>query len=124
MAGNEIQASCSLRVTNGHLKANLTTGTVNIAQAVAKGPAPGCVNVGTTEEVISFAELTTLGLILIINLDTTNYVQFGPESAGAMVAAVRLNPGEPNLFRLEPGVTYRAKADTAACNVQFMAFNN
>lgn len=121
---NEMQSSCSLRVTNGHLKSNLNSGTVNITQAVAKGPTPGTVNVGTSEEVISFAELTTLGVIQIINLDTTNFVQFGPESAGAMVAAIRLKPGEPNQFRLEPGVTYRAKADTAACNVQFMAFNN
>lgn len=121
---NEIQASCSLRVTNGFLKANLNTGTVNITQAVAKGPATGCVNVGTSEEVISFAELTTLGVVQITNLDTAHFVQFGPESSGAMVAAIRLMPGEPNQFRLEPGVTYRAKADTAACNVQFMAFNN
>jgi hypothetical protein len=121
---NEIQSSCTLRVTNGHLKSNLNTGTVNITQAVAKGPSPGTVNVGTSEEVISFAELTTLGVVQIINLDTTNFVQFGPEATGAMVAAIRLKPGEPNQFRLEPGVTYRAKADTQACNVQFMAFNN
>jgi len=121
---NEISVSCSLRVANGYLKSNLNSGSVNITQAVAKGPTPGTVNVGTSEEVISFAELTTLGLIQIVNLDTTNFVQFGPESSGAMVAAIRLNPGEPNQFRLEPGVTYRAKADTAACNVQFSAFNN
>jgi hypothetical protein len=121
---NEISVSCSLRVANGFLKSNLNTGSVNITQAVAKGPTPGTVNVGTSEEVISFAELTTLGIIQIINLDTTNFVQFGPESAGAMVAAIRLKPGEPNQFRLEPGVTYRAKADTGACNVQFSAFNN
>jgi hypothetical protein len=121
---NEITASCSLRVANGYLQSNLTTGARSITQAVAKGPTPGTVNVGTTEEVISFAELTTLGIVQIINLDTANFVQFGPESSGAMVATIRLNPGEPNQFRLEPGVTYRAKADTAACNVQFMAFNN
>lgn len=121
---NEISASCTLRVTNGNLKSNLTPGSVSIDQAVARGPAPGSVNVGTTEEVISFAELTTLGIIQIINLDTTNYVQFGPESGGAMIPSVRLKPGEPNQFRLEPGVTYRAKANTAACNVQFMAFND
>ena len=120
---NEIVSACTLRVTNGYLSSNLVR-SATITQAVAKGPTPGTVNVGTSEEVISFAELTTLGLIQILNLDTTNFVQFGPESAGAMVAAMRLKPGEPNQFRLEPGVTYRAKADTAACNVQFMAFNN
>lgn len=121
---NEIQSGCTLRVTNGFLKANLTPGTVNISQAVAKGPTPGCVVVGTSEEVISFAELTTLGLIQIVNLDPTHFVQFGPEVSGAMAPAARLMPGEPNQFRLEPGVTYRAKADTAACAVVFNAFNN
>jgi hypothetical protein len=121
---NEIQASCTLRVTNGFLKANLPTGTVNITQAVAKGPTPGCVVVGTAEEVISFAELTTLGVIQIVNLDPLNYVQFGPESLGVMVPCVRLKPGEPNQFRLVPGVTYRAKANLGACNVVFSAFND
>lgn len=122
---NEITASCTLRVANGYLQSNLTTGAKSITQAVAKGPTPGTVNVGTSEEAISFAELTTLGVIQIINLDTTNFVQFGPDDgAGNMVAAIRLKPGEPNQFRLEPGVTYYAKADTEACNVQFMAFNN
>lgn len=120
---NEITSACTLRVNNGYLSSNLVR-SATITQAVAKGPSPGCVNVGTSEEVISFAELTTLGVIQIINLDTTNFVQFGPESGGAMIPAIRLMPGEPNQFRLEPGVTYRAKADTAACNVQFMGFNN
>ena len=121
---NEIQSSCSLRVSNGNLKSTLNPGAVNVSQAVAKGPSPGCVAVGTSEEVISFAELTTLGVIQITNLDTTNFVDFGPESSGAMVAAVRIKAGEVWQFRLVPGVTYRAKADTLACNVVFSAFNN
>lgn len=121
---DEIQSSCTLRVANGNLKSNLTPGTITIDQAVAKGPSPGCVVVGTSEEVISFAELTTLGVIQITNLDTTNYVDFGPESGGAMVAAVRIQAGEVWQFRLVPGVTYRAQADTAACNVVFAGFND
>ena len=121
---NEITSSCTLRVANGSLKSTLSPGQQLIAQAVAKGPSPGCVNVGTSEEVISFAELTTLGVVQITNLDGTNFVDFGPESGGAMVAAVRIKAGEVWQFRLVPGVTYRAKADTLACNVLFMGFNN
>ena len=122
MAG-EIVSSCTLRVNKGLVASNLPV-SKTIDMALAAGPSPGYVNVGTSEEVISFAELTTLGLIQIVNTDSTNFVQFGPESSGAMVAAMRLKPGEPNQFRLEPGVTYRAKADTASCGVIFSAFNN
>lgn len=122
---NEIQSTCSLRVTNGSLKSNLMPGTVNIAQAIAKGPTPGTVNVGTSAEVISFAELTTLGVIQITNLDGTNYIEFGPDDGASDIQpAIRIEAGECWQFRLVPGVTYYAKADTAACNVQFMAFND
>jgi hypothetical protein len=121
---NEMQSTCSLRVTNGSLKSNLTPGTINITQAVAKGPAPGTVNVGTSAEVISFAELTTLGVIQITNLDATNYIEFGPDVGSDIQPAIRIEAGECWQFRLVPGVTYYAKANTGACNVQFMAFND
>ena len=120
---DEITVSASIRVRNGNLRADINPGSLQIDQAVARGPAPGSVNVGTSEEVISFAELATLGLIHIQNLDGTNFVDFGPESGGAMVAAVRVLAGEVALFRLVPATTYRAKADTAACNVVFSGFN-
>jgi hypothetical protein len=125
MATDVIAATCSLRVANGDLKQNHNPGAVLIDQAVAAGPAPGFVSVGfAAEEVISFSELSTLGPIMITNLGPTNYVTFGPESAGAMVAAVRINAGETWMFRLVPGVTYRAQAATAACGVLFLAYNN
>jgi hypothetical protein len=121
---DEITVSASLKVRNGNLRADINPGALQIDQAVARGPSPGSVNVGTSEEVISFAELATLGWCLIQNLDATNYVDFGPESGGAMVAAIRVEAGEVALFRLVPGTTYRAKANTAACNVAFYGFND
>lgn len=121
---NEINITAAIRVRNGNLKADANPGSLQVDQAVARGPAPGSVNVGTSEEVISFAELATLGWLHILNLDATNFVLFGPESSGAMVAAVKVGPGEAAVFRMVPGVTYRAKADTGACNVIFSGFNN
>ena len=121
---NEIVSTCSLRVTNGNLKSNLNPGSVNITQAVAKGPSPGCVVVGfAADEVISFAELATLGVIQITNLGPTNFVQFGPNNGGTMLPAIKILAGETWQFRLVPGVTYRAQADTADCSVIFSAFN-
>lgn len=121
---DEITINASIRVRNGNLRADINPGSLQIDQAAARGPAPGSVNVGTSEEAIGFGELATLGLLMIHNLDATNFVDFGPESGGAMVAAVRVKPGEVALFRMVPGTTYRAKADTAACNVVFSGFND
>jgi hypothetical protein len=121
---NEIRVNASIQVTNGALKSGINPGQFSVTQSVARGPSPGCVNVGTSEEVVSFAELATLGWLHITNLGPTNYVDFGPESAGAMVAAIRLKAGESAVLRLVPGVTYRAKAAVAACNVIFSGFND
>lgn len=120
---NEITLSAALRVRNGSLISDCNPGNLQIDQAVARGPSPGSVNVGTSEEVISFAELATLGWLHITNLDPTNYVDFGPESGGAMVGALRIMPGKVAVFQMIPATVYRAKANTAACNVVFAGFN-
>lgn len=70
--------------------------------------------IGTTEEVVNFGDITTEGYMTLQNIDPTNYVTYGPESAGAMVVMGKLKPGEPAVFRVAPGVVMRAKADTAA----------
>jgi hypothetical protein len=41
-----------------------------------------------------------------------------------MSACLRLIPGAPQLLYLEPGVTWRAKANTATCKVLFWALNS
>jgi hypothetical protein len=120
---NEINVTISMRVRKGNLVADVIPGNQQIDMGVARGPVPGTVVVDTTEAAVSFAALATLGLIVITNLDATNYIDFGPEESGAMVAAVRVKAGESCIFRLVPGTTYRAKANTAACDVQFLAFN-
>lgn len=120
---NEINVTISMRVRKGNLVADVIPGSQQIDMGVARGPVPGTVEVGTTEQVIAFANLATLGLLAITNLDDTNFIDFGPEESGAMIAAVRVNAGETCLFRMVPGTTYRAKANTAACDVQFFGFN-
>ncbi|SFH96726.1 hypothetical protein [Planctomicrobium piriforme] len=81
-------------------------------------------SIGTSEEVIGFGDLGTVGRCEIINLDGTNYVDIGPESGGAMVPMVRLKPGECHAFRLKPGITLRGQANTAACKVQFRFYED
>ena len=82
------------------------------------------VDVGTSEEALVVGDLSGVeGFIALRNLDATNFVTWGPESGGAMVAIGKLLPlGEPAIFRMKPGVTLRLKADTAACKVQVKLF--
>lgn len=65
---------------------------------------------------------TIEGLLYMKNLDATNYVKIGPTSAGAIVPMVRLRPGKVALIPLEPGLTLRAQANTAACLVEFRLY--
>ena len=120
-----INSSCVLNVNHGSLRSNLNPGQTTLAQAVARGPSPGCVVVGTADTEIDFSELATLGVIQITNLATANYVDFGPaDGAGSFKPSTRLKFGETWQFRLVPGVTYFAKSDTAASAVVFSAFND
>jgi hypothetical protein len=66
---------------------------------------------------LAVGDVGTLGLFMIRNLDSTNYVQIGKKVAGAMEASIRLRPGIPMVIQSEPGITWTAKANTAACKV-------
>lgn len=118
---NEIAVNVSANVSNGNLKFTFSPGTVYVDQAAVGGPTPGQVVVGTTEETISLAELTTYGWVFIQNLDSTNFVEWG-FSAG--VYGGKLEPGEVALFRLKHGASLRMKADTAACKVLVYALED
>jgi len=81
----------------------------------------GVLSIGTSEEDITFTDVTTPRRLCMMNMDATNFVKFGPKSGGAMVEFGRLYPdSSPASFDLGPsGVTLRMIADTAACKVLF-----
>jgi hypothetical protein len=74
--------------------------------------------------------ITTLGIAYLYNLDPTNYIQWGPDSGGALVPVGRLlprstsTPDIPAVLRLEPGITLRAKAHTGNCNLLLAVYGN
>lgn len=123
---NEIKITSAIEVENGNLKFPRHGGgqPLSFDQATLGGPYPGTIEIGTAEEVVSLSELTTLGWAKFINLDNTNYVTWGPESGGAMVPIGRMEPGEPAQFRIEPGITLRMQANTAACKVMILVFED
>ena len=80
--------------------------------------------IGTSEEDIAPTDLTDPGFYVCINLSTSNYVQIGPKSGGAMVAVHRLRASNGMCFgELEPSATLRAIANTAACNVLIVVWD-
>jgi hypothetical protein len=110
---NEISLNVSLTLTNGYQKESISPGQILITQA-AIGRAGGIFSIGTSEEDLTLPDISTLGYAYFRNLDTTNFVDFGPKSGGSMVAFCRLKAGEVGCLRLTPGITIRCKADTAA----------
>ena len=113
---DEITTRGSLELINGGYKLKVDLGTLKFDQT-GTGGRDVVVNVGTSAETIASDEIGTLGWCLLLNLDATNYVTYGPDSTG-QVDFGRLEAGEFALFRLEPGITLKATANTAACEVR------
>lgn len=121
---NEIRTTQQLAVQNGNLNVAYpaTGATSSFDQAAIGGPTPGMLAIGTTEESTAMPELSTVGWVMLHNLDATNYVQWGFSTGvygGRMEANEKAGP-----FRLEPGTTLYMKANTAACQVNVFALED
>lgn len=116
---NELQLAISATLTNGYLSEVFNPGTIQVTQTTLGSYAP-VVSVGTSEEDMLAGDVGTLGYLFIRNLDAANYVTYGPKSGGAMVAFGRIKAGEAAAIRLEPGITLRWQANTAAVKVKVL----
>lgn len=106
-----------------------------------KGPTPGAIRVPTGGVAADMSQLATPGFCWLMNLDETNYVEYGIRDPGANIfyPLGELGPGEISLFKLSrnlleeyfggtgtgttsPGNQFWFKANTAACNVRVEAF--
>ena len=114
---DEIRVFMKVTLTNGYLKNDFESGQLAIDQAT-QGLHATVVSVGTSEEDMPVGDVATPGVLCIRNLDATNYITYGPKSAGSMVAVGRLEPGDAALLRLDPAATIRWIANTAACKIQ------
>lgn len=112
---NEITLNVSATLNNGNLKRSFAPGQKLVTQTT-KGAWAAVVSVGTSTETLSFGDVATEGYIMLVNLDPTNFVLYGPDSTG-QIDFGKLFPGEIALFRLKPGITFKWKADTGACKV-------
>src|SRR5690349_2165786 len=72
-------------------------------------------SIGTSAEDVAFGDIAP-GLVILVNLDDTNYVDFGMSDGGTLKTLGRLYPGDrvPAVFMLSPGQTLRMQANTGA----------
>lgn len=117
---SEITVQASIQVVNGSLRDSFTPGAQSIDQSALGGPTPGYVTIGTTEEEVAFGELSSKGYVMMQNLDTTNYVQWGFSTG---VYGGRMKAGETaGPFRMDATSIF-LKANTAACKVLIKGYN-
>ena len=118
---NEITLTQRLQLANGALLDDNNPGRVQITQTT-KTLYKAVVTIGTTEESVTYAELTTPGVCYLTNLDTTNYVQWG---VATTVYTGRLKASDiPACFRLDnAATTLYLKANTAACKVLITVYD-
>jgi hypothetical protein len=119
----EITITASGVVSNGNFRSSFAPGTISVTQNAIGGHMP-IIAVGTSEEVLSFGDIGTLGYVAFRNLDATNYVEIGPEASGALVSFIKLKAGNVAIMRLTPGITVRAKANTASVKLQMWALED
>lgn len=101
------------------------SGRLTVDQAEA-GVFAAVVEVGTSEEDLAIAEIATPGYAVFQNLDDTNFVQVGknedPGVSDTMHPFLKLLPGEVAVLPIDPDITIRAKADTAAVNLYVVVY--
>ena len=76
--------------------------------------------VGTVDETLQMGEMATAGYAFVHNLSTANYCDFGNDGSNY---PMRLKAGEWMATRLTSAV-FHAKANTAACDIEYCVIEN
>jgi hypothetical protein len=114
---DEITIQLFAQLVNGLLKDTFAPGQITPNQTT-QGMHSAVVVVGfAAEEDLTIGDVATAGWIILHNLDSTNFVTYGPKPA-TMEAFGKLNAGEFALFYLASGVTLRWQANTANVKVK------
>lgn len=115
---NELTVSVS--VAYDDLTSTLSAGVQAWQRSVStKRPLKTVQNIGLSEEALIVGDGGTFGLLWVLNLDGTNFVNVKTGTGGVIVA--KLLPGQFCLIPLGSGMQAPwAIADTGACNVEVM----
>lgn len=81
------------------------------------------VTVGTTAETVTFTDITTPGLVIVWNLDTTHFVTVSVDVAGTPADFGTLVAGGlPAVIPWKAGAVLSLKADTAPCKCHVQVY--
>lgn len=114
---DELELTIDFRMNNGTFDESFAPASQTMDQTTQEFHG-AIVSVGTSEEVISFGDVTTPKYLMVKNLDATNYVTYGPESGGVMVAMGQIKAGEIGAIPLNTAAVLRWQANTATVKVQ------
>lgn len=117
---NEITQTLTLTALSGDFSASASM--TKSRDQTNKLKFDATLSIGTSEETITFGDLTTPRFMQVTNLDPSNYVRLGPDSTG-MVPLIRLMPGDTCQIPLEPGITLKAQANTAPVRIGLLALD-
>lgn len=102
---------------NGTLSVPIANKTKTISQ-ITQGVFTDTQSIATSNTAITIGSIATLGLVVIENIDSANFVEIGSYVGGTLYPFVRLLFGERYVFRVKPGLTLYGIADTAAVKIQ------
>lgn len=134
-----VRKSTSTGLVTLNYQSQPTTFTVDVSGT--KGPSPGAIQVTIAGTDVDFSQLTTPGLCRIMNLDPTNYVEYGIRDVASrkFYPLGEILPGETYVLRLSRNIQeeyypstgtgttgdidkFHIKANKAACNILVEAF--
>lgn len=115
---DEFTYTTNLRLNKAPLKETFNPGSISVTQT-GVGRFSAVLSIGTAEEDVTLTDITTEGLCILHNLDSTNYVEWGKkDGSGNMQAIGKLKPSDiPAVFRFNNGATLRMQANAASCDV-------
>lgn len=120
---DEITLTFGLAVSNGAFRDSVPIMTSRYTQSDL-GAYSAIVSVATSESDMAVGAVTTPGWLFLLNLDAAHFVTWGPKASGAMVACGKLAAGACAWVQLDPAMTLRWKADTAAVKVLVKLYQN
>ncbi len=122
---DEITLNFNVSVINGNMRESIQPGLQQIDQANV-GRAGHAQSIGfAAPEVVDLGDVSTNGILILHNLDETNYITFGPQSDAATIEVFgKLKPGEAFPMRLAPGIILWAQADTGDCLLDVKLFED
>ena len=115
---DEITLTGGISWSKSYLKGSVPTTTTQITMSGTHRCA-SVQDIGTSHELIVVpAELATLGVAYVKNVDATNYIEIGRDVAASFYGVIKLKPGEGFPIRFSNVALY-ARANIATAKLQY-----